>query len=154
LVKALEFGAIAAEVARRRQVWARGRHGVNRRRPRVVSAHPISPDAECTGCGQRSARIHSRYERQLQDLPAHGRCVRFRVQVRRFRCSNAACKRQIFGELLRPGVALKAARRTARLDGILHHLGVALGGRPAVRLARRVMLPGKCCPAALLALAD
>jgi hypothetical protein len=38
----------------------------------LVSAHPISPDAACTGCGQRSARIHSHYERQLQDLPAHG----------------------------------------------------------------------------------
>ena len=36
----------------------------------LVSAHPISLDAACTGCGQRSARIHSRYERQLQDLPA------------------------------------------------------------------------------------
>lgn len=107
----------------------------------LVSAHPMSPDAACTGCGQRSVRIHSRYERQLQDLPAHGRCVRFRVQVRRFRCGNSACKRQIFGELLGPGVALKAARRTARLDGILHHLGVALGGRPAARLARQVMLP-------------
>jgi transposase len=107
----------------------------------LVSAHPISLDAACTGCGQRSARIHSRYERQLQDLPAHGRCVRMQVQVRRFRCGNAACKRQIFGELLGPGVALKAARRTARLDGILHHLGVALGGRPAARLARQVMLP-------------
>jgi transposase len=69
----------------------------------LVSAHPISLDAACTGCGQRSARIHSRYERQLQDLPAHGRCVRLQVQVRRFRCGNAACKRQIFGELNRPG---------------------------------------------------
>ena len=36
---------------------------------------------------------------------------------------------------------MKAARRTARLDGILHHLGVALGGRPAARLARQVKLP-------------
>jgi transposase len=107
----------------------------------VVSAHPIALDAVCTGCGQRSARIHSRYERQLQDLPAHGRCVRFRVQVRRFRCGNTACKRQIFGELLGAGVAQKAARRTARLDGIVHHLGMALGGRPAARLARQVMLP-------------
>jgi transposase len=107
----------------------------------VVCAHPIAVDAACTGCGQRSARIHSHYERQLQDLPAHGRCVRFRVQVRRFRCGNAACKRQIFGELLGAGVAQKAARRTARFDGIVHHLGVALGGRPAARLARQVMLP-------------
>jgi len=107
----------------------------------VVGAHPIAVDAACTSCGQRSARVHSHYERQLQDLPAHGRGVQLRVQVRRFRCGNAACKRRIFGELLGPGVAQKAARRTARLDGIVHHLGVALGGRPAARLARQVMLP-------------
>jgi transposase len=107
----------------------------------LVGAHPIALDAACTGCGQRSARIHSHYERQLQDLPAHGRCVRFRVQVRRFRCGNTACKRQIFVELLGADVAQKAARRTARLDGIVHHLGMTLGGRPAARLARQVMLP-------------
>src|SRR3546814_20371772 len=31
--------------------------------------------------------------------------------------------------------------RTARLDGLVHHLGVALGGRPAARFAKRLMLP-------------
>src|SRR5664279_5093447 len=33
------------------------------------------------------------------------------------------------------------ARRTARLDLIVHHLGLALGGRPAASFARRLMLP-------------
>jgi transposase len=33
------------------------------------------------------------------------------------------------------------ARRTARLDHIVHHLGLALGGRPAASFARRLMLP-------------
>ena len=33
------------------------------------------------------------------------------------------------------------ARRTERLDVIVHHCGLALGGRPAARLARRLMLP-------------
>ena len=94
----------------------------------VVSAHPIAVDAACTGCGQISARVHSHYERQLQDLPAHGRGVQLRIRVRRFRCGNAACNCRIFGELLGAGVAEKAARRTARLDGIVHQLGVALAG--------------------------
>ena len=30
---------------------------------------------------------------------------------------------------------------SARLEGIVHHLGIALGGRPAAALARRLMLP-------------
>lgn len=33
------------------------------------------------------------------------------------------------------------ARRTARLESIVHHLGLALGGRPAASFARRLMLP-------------
>src|SRR3954451_10024367 len=42
----------------------------------LVIAHPIAPDAACTACGERSAQIHSRYERRLMDLPSHGQCVR------------------------------------------------------------------------------
>jgi hypothetical protein len=33
------------------------------------------------------------------------------------------------------------ARRTARLEHIVHHLGLALGGRPAAGFARRLMVP-------------
>jgi hypothetical protein len=33
------------------------------------------------------------------------------------------------------------ARRTARLDHIVHHLGLALGGRPAASFSQRLMLP-------------
>ena len=33
------------------------------------------------------------------------------------------------------------ARRTMRLDGIVHHLGLALGGRPGQSFARRLLLP-------------
>src|SRR6266849_1169039 len=33
------------------------------------------------------------------------------------------------------------ARRTARLDLVVHHLGLALRGRPAASFARRLMLP-------------
>ena len=38
-------------------------------------------------------------------------------------------------------MAPRAARRTSRLEGIVHHIGIALGGRPAATLARRLMLP-------------
>ena len=33
------------------------------------------------------------------------------------------------------------SRRTALLEGIVHHLGLALGGRPGASLAKRPMLP-------------
>jgi transposase len=107
----------------------------------LVIAHPSAPDAACTACGERSSQIHSRYQRRLLDLPSPGRSVRLHVQVRRFRCDNAGCDRKIFGEVLNADIASKAARRASRLEAIVHHIGIALGGRPAASLARRLMLP-------------
>jgi transposase len=63
------------------------------------------------------------------------------IAVRRFRCAKPSCQRRIFAEPLGDAVAGRSARRTARLEAIVHHLGVALGGRPAAALARRLMLP-------------
>ena len=92
-------------------------------------------------CGRPSERVHSRYERRLLDLPSQGRAVQMRVAVRRFRCSDPGCRRRIFAEPLGEAVAGRSARRTSRLEAIVYHLGIALGGRPAAALARRLMLP-------------
>lgn len=107
----------------------------------LIVARSFSLEAPCPECGRRSGQVHSRYDRRLMDLPSHGRAVHLRVRVRRFRCGNAGCPRMIFGEPLAETVAPRAARRTSRLEGIVHHLGIALGGRPAASLARRLRLP-------------
>lgn len=88
-----------------------------------------------------SARIHSRYRRTLTDLPSRGRRVVLTVCARRFRCVYADCRRRIFAERLETAVGGPFARRTTRLDGIVHHLGLALGGRPGQSCARRLLLP-------------
>ena len=95
----------------------------------------------CPGCGTAARRIHSRYHRLLADLPMAGWTVRLRLQARRFRCDAAGCHRRVFTERFAPDVLAPWARRTTRLDELVHHLAVALGGRPASRLARRLMLP-------------
>jgi len=107
----------------------------------LIIARCRAAAGECPDCGERSRRVHSSYERRLLDLPSHGRTVQLRVAVRRFRCAMPGCPRRIFVERLHETVAGKSARRTLRLDAIVHHLGVALGGRPAASLARRLMLP-------------
>ena len=99
----------------------------------LVMAKPIAADAACPECGNRSSQIHSRYDRRLTDLPSHGRAVQLRIQVRRLRCAAIACPRQFFGEPLANDIAPRAARRTARLEGVVHHLGIALGGRSTER---------------------
>jgi len=59
--------------------------------------------------------------------------------VRRFRCDEAGCGRRIFAERLL--AVTPWARRTARLDELAHHLGLALGRRPAASIAQRLLLP-------------
>jgi len=107
----------------------------------LIVARPALTTAACPTCGSASARVHSTYQRFLADLPAHGRAVRISVRARRFRCALTTCGQRIFAERLAATAARPFARRTTRLEGIVHHLGVALGGRPGQGFARRLLLP-------------
>jgi transposase len=95
----------------------------------------------CPLCGTVSRRVHSRYRRRVTDLPLSGRVVQLLVIARRFRCDAVLCGRQIFTERFAEGGLAPSARRTGRLDAIVHHLGLVLGGRPAAGFAKRLMLP-------------
>jgi transposase len=107
----------------------------------VISARPLARTASCPTCGEASASVHSKYQRVLSDLPSQGRSVQIRVHARRFRCLSTDCRRKIFAERLQATITRPFARRTSRLEGIVHHLGLALGGRPGQSFARRLLLP-------------
>jgi transposase len=107
----------------------------------VITACPVNKASRCPECGAITTRVHSHYRRRLADLPLAGRQVQLVVVVRRFRCDAASCRRAIFTERFSADVLAPRARRTARLDCLVHHLGLALGGRPAASFARRLMLP-------------
>lgn len=107
----------------------------------VISARAPGRGGRCPTCGDRSKRVHSSYERCLADLPAHGRRVRLKVSVRRFRCTRGECSRRIFAERLETGIARPYARRTTRLQQVVRCLGLALGGRPGQGMARRLLFP-------------
>ena len=106
-----------------------------------ITGRSGSPVSICPSCRRPSARVHSRYLRTLADLPSHGRPVRITLAARRFRCTTSGCGKRIFVERFPQEVAAAFARRTSRLDSIVHHLGLALGGRPAASLARRLLIP-------------
>src|SRR5262249_26596113 len=93
------------------------------------------PIASCPLCGTPSARIHSRYQRSLTDLPWQGIPVCVRLQVRRFVCEQAACPRRIFTERL-SGIVASYARRTDRLTAWLTHVAFTVGGRAGAHLLR------------------
>ena len=107
----------------------------------IIAVRAESGVAECPLCGARSSRIHSRYDRQAADLPCAGKEIRLRVITRRFICEVPNCRRRIFAERFGDDVLPSRSRRTARLDCIVHHLGLVLGGRPAASFAKRLMLP-------------
>jgi transposase len=98
-----------------------------------------SEEAECPLCHRCSSQIHSRYVRQIADLPWIGCAVRLQLHVRRFFCSNSECARQIFTERL-PSVVAPYARRTTRLTEVLTLIGFALGGEAGKRLASGMSL--------------
>lgn len=107
----------------------------------VVLARAAEPERLCPLCGTRSRRIHSHYPRSVSDLPCSGRRGELRLTARRFVCDAPFCRRKIFAERFADGVVAERSRRSCRLECIIHHLGVALGGRPAASLARRLMVP-------------
>lgn len=107
----------------------------------IVLARAAEPERPCPLCGIRSRRIHSRYVRTVSDLPCAGRRVELRLMARRFVCGAPFCRRKIFAERFADSVVAERSRRSSRLECIVHHLGVALGGRPAASLARRLMVP-------------
>ncbi len=94
----------------------------------------------CPLCAEPATRVHSRYQRMVTDLPAVGRSVRLRVQVRRFFCDTPTCARAIFAERLGTAIA-SYARRTTRLTGQLQRLAFALGGEAGAPLVSDMGMP-------------
>lgn len=103
----------------------------------TLTVSTVQTVAQCPVCQGATHRIHSRYERTLQDLP----CINYRVtlllQVQKFFCINAACKRRIFTERLAEVVA-PWARRTCRLAQRLITIGLVLGGAAGVCLSQQM----------------
>jgi hypothetical protein len=97
----------------------------------AVSLH-VSPC--CPLCGTPALRVHSRYTRQITDLPCGGQQVRLLVQVRN---QVPGCARKIFLERLTPFVE-PWARVTRRLYQIVQILGLATGGRLGIRVTDRL----------------
>jgi transposase len=106
----------------------------------TVHLATTAPKAACPLCGHDTRRVHSRYTRQLNDLPCLGRCVRLQVTVRRFVCPQSDCPRRIFAERL-PGFAAPWARTTDRLRQTQTAIGSSLGGEAGARLAARTAIP-------------
>ena len=105
-----------------------------------IDLHRTARTARCPGCRRRSHRVHSRYSREVADLPMADRKVVLHLRMRRFRCSASRCPRRIFAEQV-PGLAARRGRRSTLLLAALQEVGFALGGRPGARVGCRLKMP-------------
>lgn len=105
-----------------------------------ISAHTTPEQACCPLCGVCSTRIRSHYQRTLTDLPAVGKTVHLTLTLRRFRCCNANCLRQIFCEPI-PQLAQRYAHCTLRLQQAHANIARSAGGRGGARLAQHLAMP-------------
>jgi transposase len=103
----------------------------------LLSVH-VEQIPRCPECGSRSESHHSSYVRRLQDLPWQGLSVQIRLRVRRFRCRNRDCARQVFTERVE-GIP-SYLRQTHRLAEIVRVVGYAAGGLPGSRLLSRLAI--------------
>lgn len=101
----------------------------------VFQIRPVAPTAICSKCGCCSDRVHSYYQRTLQDLPWQGNAVRFLLTVRRFFCDNGACPRKIFAERVEK-LARRYQRKTARLEDLLQQLVWRIGAEATASIAQ------------------
>ncbi|WP_348637845.1 ISL3 family transposase [Actinomadura madurae] len=102
-----------------------------------IRARTETAEAECPGCGTRSRRQHSHYERRLSDTAVGGQGLLIHLRVHRFLCRNHACSKQTFAEQV-PGLTIRYGRRSAGASTALHAIALALGGRAGARLAHRL----------------
>lgn len=79
----------------------------------------------CPYCQTVSRKVHSRYTRRLQDLPAFGDNVILCFKARKFFCHNVECGYRTFAE--QPGnEVFRYRRRTRRCEVLVYRHGLNL----------------------------
>jgi len=71
----------------------------------------------------------------VTDLPWAGLPVKLVLVVRRFRCGSIACSRRIFAERF-PSFVEPYGRLSTRLQSVLKHVALNMGGEPGKRLLK------------------
>ncbi|MFF0451401.1 transposase family protein [Streptomyces sp. NPDC004609] len=95
--------------------------------------------SRCPDCRKRAKRVHSSYQRSLDERPLGSRRVVIRLRVRRYFCARKKCARKTFAEQV-PGLTERHRRASTGLTGWLRSIAVEPGGRPAARLCRHLRL--------------
>ena len=88
----------------------------------------------CSACQTSSSKVHSFYKRRLADLSISGKPVTLQLHLRKFFCTNSACSRKVFAQML---PAMKPyARRLNRAEQQLRKIALQTVARPTARLCQ------------------
>lgn len=63
-----------------------------------IRARTRQADGDCPDCGGASRRVHSRYERRINDHAVAGRRTVIHLRLRRFFCDTVDCSKTTFAE--------------------------------------------------------
>jgi transposase len=108
----------------------------------MVDAAGCGPPGRCPRCRHPATRVHSRYWRQISDLPVGGRGLIVRLHVRRFFCDQIQCPRRTFVEQV-AGLTESRRRSSPAARSAMKAVAMELGGRPGQRLCAKLRLPGR-----------
>ncbi|WP_328688083.1 transposase [Streptomyces phaeochromogenes] len=105
----------------------------------VVEAVSTARPGRCPDCRKLARRIHSAYQRALNERPLASRRVMVRLRVRRYFCNRKSCSRKTFVEQV-AGLSERHRRSSTGLTDWLRSIAIEHGGRPAARLCRRLRM--------------
>ena len=91
-------------------------------------------EMRCPYCGELSRKVHSTYQREVQDLPLQNKKTILLVKTRKFICSNPACSKKTFSERL-PFVDTKG-EKTYRLENSIIYTSTQLSSINASKILR------------------
>ena len=91
-------------------------------------------EMRCPYCGELSRKVHSTYQREVQDLPLQNKKTILLVKTRKFICSNPACSKKTFSERL-PFVDTKG-KKTYRLENSIIYTSTQLSSINASKILR------------------
>lgn len=91
--------------------------------------------AKCPNCGTESDKIHSKYRREIADLPISQYKVKLMIEVKKYACVNPKCSRKRFAEVL--PFAGERCKRTKRLDEYIREIGLKNSSVEAEKIVRK-----------------
>lgn len=105
-----------------------------------INASASQSGSYCPLCRKRSVRIHSKYLRELSDLPISGNLVRIKLTARKYFCDNSWCQRRIFTERFAHEIT-PHCRRLTRSNDLLFRIALALGGNNGSTISSFIGVP-------------